>query len=76
MIPPLVDPAEVLVAVITGNRPRLEQRPTRLILDRLEAAGYANIEWVVRENHAPEYERDHRPLNVYSTALDVVRRSA
>lgn len=69
VIPLLVDPATVLIAVITGNRPRLEQRPTRLILDRLEAAGYTNVEWVVRENHAPDYETDHRPLNVYSNVF-------
>lgn len=69
VIPLLVDPATVLIAVITGNRPRLEQRPTRLLLDRLEAVGYLNVEWVVRENHEPLYERDHRPLNVYSNVF-------
>lgn len=68
-IPLLVDPASVLIAVITGNRPRLEQRPTTRILALLEAAGYANVEWVVRENHAPDYEQDHRPMNVYSNAF-------
>lgn len=64
---PLVDPERVLVAVITGGRPALSERPTLRLLDRLSAAGYPHIEWVVREDHAPDYDvSDGRPLNVYT----------
>lgn len=55
----------VLVCVITGGRPELASRPTRLHFPALQAAGFDTIEWVVREDHAADYERDEHPLNVY-----------
>lgn len=55
----------VLVSIITGGRPALAARPTRLFADSLCAAGFADIEWVIRSDHAAQYERDEYPLNVY-----------
>lgn len=54
-----------LVAVITGGRASLAERPTRRLFAPLKAAGFIDIEWVVREDHAAMYERDDHPLNIY-----------
>lgn len=54
-----------LVAIITGGRPALEDRPTRLFVDSLRAVGLTDVEWVIREDHVGTYERDDLPLNVY-----------
>lgn len=56
----------VLVAIITGGRPELDARPTRQYVEPLRAAGITDVEWVIRADHAPGYERDDLPLNVYS----------
>lgn len=58
----------VLVAIITGGRAALSDRPTRQYVDSLRAAGFPDIEWVIREDHATAYERDDLPLNTYSVA--------
>lgn len=58
----------VLVSIITGGRPELAARPTRLFAPALRDAGFADIEWVIREDHAPGYETDDLPLNVYPVA--------
>lgn len=55
----------LLVAVITGGRPKLKERPTRKFLQELKDAGFTNIVWVVAEHHAPDYERDDFDLCVY-----------
>jgi hypothetical protein len=55
----------LLVAVITGGRPRLADRPTARLFDELGKHGYADVEWVLREDHVDAYETDERPLNVY-----------
>ncbi len=55
----------LLVAVITGGRPKLKERPVRKFLPQLREAGFTNIVWVVAEHHAPEYERDEFDLCVY-----------
>jgi hypothetical protein len=55
----------VLVAIITGGRPALEDRPTRQYVETLREAGYPDVEWVLREDHATAYERDDLPMNVY-----------
>lgn len=47
----------LLVAVITGGRPRLKDRPTAKYLDGLRAAGVADIVWIVSERDAPRYDR-------------------
>lgn len=67
----------LMVAVITGGRPALKQRPTRRYLPDLIGSGIKpeNIVWVVAEHHADEYERDDYPLAVYPTdwAYDYAR---
>lgn len=56
----------LLVAIITGGRPALADRPTRLLVPALRDAGFSDIEWVIREDHVDSYETDALPLNVYS----------
>lgn len=57
----------LLIAVITGGRPELKQRPTHKFLDELKTAGYTNICWVVSEKDAPNYEHDQHELITYPT---------
>jgi hypothetical protein len=54
-----------LVSIITGGRPALTDRPTRQFTDTLHAAGLTDVEWVIRSDQAPAYERDDLPLNIY-----------
>lgn len=55
-----------LVSIITGGRPALTDRPTHALLPFLRAAGFSDVEWVVREDHAEAYETDgEATLNVY-----------
>ena len=56
----------LLVAVISGGRPRLSERPTAKFLKDLEESGFRNIIWVVSEKDAPSYERDDYEVCVYS----------
>lgn len=56
----------VLVSIITGGRPALDDRPTRLFVDSMREAGFSDFEWVIREDHAGAYERDDLPLNAYT----------
>lgn len=58
--------AGLLVAVITGGRPALTQRPTRRFLGECRAAGVQDVIWVVNERHAESYERDENPVVTYS----------
>lgn len=58
----------VLVCVITAGRPRLDERPTHRLFPTLRAAGFADIEWVIREDHAKAYEHDGTPVNTYPVA--------
>lgn len=53
----------ILVAVISGKRPALAARPTARMLDELFAE-FGAVEWVVREEQAPDYELDAYPINV------------
>lgn len=55
----------VLVAVITGGRPALSDRPTRQYFDSLRTVGLVDIEWVVRSDQAQGYEPDGTLTNVY-----------
>lgn len=55
----------VLVAVVTGGRPRLEDRPTTKLFAALAENGLTDVEWVVRSDHAESYERDEHPVNIY-----------
>lgn len=57
--------AGLLVAVITGGRPELKQRPTARFFDQLKAAGFKNIVWIVAERDAHGYERDEHETVVY-----------
>ena len=57
--------AGLLVAVITGGRPELRQRPTSKFLQGLRDAGVADVVWVVSEKDAPAYEHDDNDLCVY-----------
>lgn len=56
----------ILVSIITGGRPALSDRPTGRFIEPLRAAGFTDLEWVVREDQADQYERDDLPLNVYT----------
>lgn len=54
----------LLIAVITGGRPLLSDRPSRRLFSSLSSLG--DIEYVVREDQASGYEPDPlAPLNVY-----------
>jgi hypothetical protein len=57
--------AGLLVAVVSGGRPALKERPTRKYLDDLRAAGFPVI-WSVDERDAPRYERDDHEVSAYS----------
>lgn len=65
----------LLVAVISGGRPRLDQRAVSRFLPDLHAAGVQDIVWVVSDQDAPSYEQDEHPLCVYprAWALDYAR---
>ena len=65
MLTPEDKRAGLLVAVITGGRPQLKQRPTAKFLADLKSAGFTNICWVVAERDAHGYERDEHELVVY-----------
>src|SRR3546814_18494971 len=57
----------LLIAVITGGRPLLTDRPTRRFFESLRTLG--DIEYVVREDQAADYEDDPGvPLNTYPVA--------
>jgi hypothetical protein len=58
----------ILVAVISGGRPELRQRPTANYLPVLKAAGVADVIWSVSEHDAPGYEPDAHGLSVYPRA--------
>jgi hypothetical protein len=60
------DRAGILVAVISGGRPELKQRPTHKFLPRLHDAGINDIVWVVSDRDAPRYESDGHEMVVYS----------
>jgi hypothetical protein len=54
----------LLIAVITGGRPLLSDRPSRRLFSSLSTLG--DIEYVVREDQASGYEPDPlAPLNIY-----------
>ena len=55
----------LLVAVVSGGRPKLAERPTARILPTLRGFGMNDIVWVVNERDAGEYERDDHPMCVY-----------
>jgi hypothetical protein len=58
--------AGLLVAIITGGRPKLEQRPTGEFVADMKAAGVGDVVWVVSDRDADGYERDDCDLAVYS----------
>ena len=56
----------LLVAVISGGRPKLMERPiARTFLDDLAGSGVADVVWVVSDKDAPGYERDDHPIVEY-----------
>lgn len=57
--------SRTLVAIITGGRPALDARPTRQYVESLRAAGFSDIEWVIRSDHTRAYEQDDLSMNVY-----------
>lgn len=57
--------AGLLVAVITGGRPLLKQRPTARLLPALTAAGFPPPVWVLSERDAPGYEQDEHEQVIY-----------
>jgi hypothetical protein len=54
----------VLVAVVSGGRPRLKERPTAKYFDSLAQYGLKPV-WVVSEKDAETYERDDHEMIVY-----------
>ncbi|CPR79340.1 GREB1-related protein [Mycobacteroides abscessus] len=67
-IQPVTTPEQrggLLVAVITGGRPNLAQRPTKLFLDQLKPFGLGDVVWVVDDRDAEGYETDEHDLAVY-----------
>lgn len=54
----------LLAAVVTGGRPRLQDRMTAAFFDDLRLHGF-DVEWVLREDHVADYETDETPQNVY-----------
>jgi len=58
----------ILVAVITGGRPELRQRPVRHLLPVLQDAGVQDVTWVVSDQDAPGYEPDQHPQVIYPRA--------
>lgn len=56
--------AGLLVAVVSGGRPALKERPVRKYLDNFRDAGFPVI-WSVDERDAPHYERDAHEVSVY-----------
>lgn len=56
----------LLIAVISGGRPTLEERFTRKYLAALEDFGANDVVWVVNEKDVPDYEIDpDHPMCVY-----------
>ena len=55
-----------IVAVVSGGRPELKQRPTHKFLPALHAAGVDDIVWVVSDRDAPRYESDGHEIVTYS----------
>jgi hypothetical protein len=55
----------LLVAVVSGGRPTLAERPTARFLSSLHDIGINDIVWVVSEKDAPDYEQDEHPMVVY-----------
>lgn len=61
MIERLLTPEQrsgLLVAVISGGRPKLSERCVRNWLGGLREYGVHDVVWIVRENHAAGYEHD------------------
>jgi hypothetical protein len=56
----------LLVAIITGGRPQLKERPTAQFIDHCRAAGVADTVWAVSDRDAPRYEHGDADLSVYS----------
>lgn len=56
----------LLIAVISGGRPQLKQRPTSKFLNQAAQAGHP-IAWVVSENQAETYEKDDYQIVAYPT---------
>ena len=46
----------LLVAIISGGRPKLTQRPTAQFVEDLRAAGVQDVVWVVSDHEADDYE--------------------
>jgi hypothetical protein len=55
----------ILVAVVSGGRPQLRQRPTAALLPALAPAGVSDVVWAVSEPDAAGYEPDAHGLSVY-----------
>lgn len=62
----MIDKGGVLVAVITGGRPKLKERATAKHLEALRESGFDQIAWVMHERDAGSYERDENEVVTYS----------
>jgi hypothetical protein len=59
--------AGLLPVVVSGGRPKLVDRPTRRHLPALAGVTAAPV-WLVRDDEAPGYERDHHELVTFPRA--------
>lgn len=50
------DRAGLLVAIVTGGRPAVKQRPTANFINDLHAAGVHDVVWSISSKDAPNYE--------------------
>lgn len=58
--------AGLMVAVITGGRPKLKERLTAGFLTELRDAGFGNAAWIMNERDAPAYEQDGNEVITYT----------
>lgn len=69
--------AGLLVVIVTGGRPKLDQRPTARFVPQLRAAGVHDVVWAVSSHEADDYEPcPDTDLAVYPRewALDYARQ--
>lgn len=58
--------AGLMVAIISGGRPKLKQRPTAAFVRGLRDAGFGEVVWIVSDRDAPGYERDGCEIATYT----------
>lgn len=56
----------LLVAVISGGRPKLSQRPTAKLVESLADSGFHNVIWSVSERDVDGYESDGHEISPFT----------